>query len=255
LRTNSRLGRNEYARLVYPHEERPQASAGVVTHPQSPRSNLDELANKTRQLLRPYLHIRQFKKGSLLWREGETLGLLVAIKTGRVKVYRLLPTGRAVTLFLFGPGDICGFLPFLDGAPYPAHAQAIEDVEAEVLPRSALSQALRAEPELAAPLIALLGHRLREAMDLIQRLSTPGARSRVAAAVLALIPEAPGSEPVIRLPVTAQEFAGAIGITPETFSRALTHLERNRVLEREGGGRYRVLDLERLKQAAAPPVD
>jgi len=97
--------------------------------------------DQVRQLLRPYLHARSFRRGSLIWREGETSGLLVAIKTGRVKIYRLLPTGRAVTLFLFGPGDLFSFLPFLDGAPYPGHAQAIEDVEAEVLPRAALLQA------------------------------------------------------------------------------------------------------------------
>lgn len=228
---------------------------GHVTQPRSPGSNLGDLTNQARQLLRPYLHIRHFKKGSLLWREGETSGLLVAIKTGRVKIYGLLPTGRAVTLFLFGPGDLFGFLPLLDGSPYPAHAQAIEDVEAEVLPRSALLQALRADPDLAVALIALLGRRLREAMELIQSISTPGAPSRVAAALLALLLEGPASAPVVKLPVTAQELAGAIGIAPETFSRAVKRLEADRILAREGQGRYRVLDLEALKQAAAPPIE
>jgi CRP-like cAMP-binding protein len=221
----------------------------------APTPSLNDLASQARLLLRAHLHARHFRKGSLLWREGETSGLLVAITTGRVKIYRLLPTGRAVTLFLFGPGDLFGFLPFLDGSPYPAHAQAIEDVEAEVLPRSALLQALAADPGLAGALIALLGRRLREAMDLIQSLSTPGAPSRVAAALLALVPDEPEHAPVVRLPVTAQEFAGAIGIAPETFSRALKHLEEAGIVSREGLGRYRVLDPERLKQAAAPPVD
>jgi len=77
----------------------------------------------------------------------------------------------------------------------------------------------------------------------------------VAAALLALMPEEPESAPLVKLPVTAQEFAGAISIAPETFSRALTHLEDDRILTREGPGRYRVRDMERLRQAAAPPVD
>lgn len=228
---------------------------GHVTQPRSPDSSLDELTNQALHLLRPHLHIRHFKKGNLLWRAGETSGLLIAIKTGRVKIYALLPSGRAVTLFLFGPGDLFGFLPFLDGSPYPAHAQAIEDVEAEVLPRSALLQALHADPDLAVALIALLGRRLRAAMELIQSLSTPGAPSRVAAALLALLLEEPATAPVIKLPVTAQELAGAIGIAPETFSRALKRLEADGILAREGQGRYRVLDLEALEQAATPPSD
>jgi CRP/FNR family transcriptional regulator len=52
----------------------------------------------------------------------------------------LLPTGRAVTLFVFGPGDVFGFLPFLDGEPYPAYAQAIDDVLADVIPQTGLQR-------------------------------------------------------------------------------------------------------------------
>jgi len=216
-----------------------------------------DLANQARRLLSRHLHVRRFPAGSLLWREGETSGLLVAIRTGRVKIYRLLPNGRAVTLLLFGPDDVFGFLPFLDGRPYPAYAQAIDDVEAEVMPRSALLQALRAEPDLAATLIALLGERLRAAFDLIQGMSTRGVRSRVAAALLPLLTEAHDApEPtVIALPVTAHEFAGAIGVAPETLSRALKTLSDEGILAREGPGRYRVLDRLALELAAEPPLD
>ena len=227
-----------------------------MTQPRLPDPALGDLAGQVRKLLGPRLHARRFKKGTLLWREGETSGMLVAITTGRVKIYRLLPTGKAVTVFLFGPGDVFGFLPFLDGGAYPAYAQAIEDVEADVLPRSALLESLHADPDLAIALIALLGRRLRAELDLIQGLSTPGVQSRVAAALLALLAEEQPMTPlVIRLPVTAQEFAGAIGIAPETLSRALAHLEGTGIVAREAAGRYRVLNLPGLKEAAAPPID
>ena len=225
--------------------------------PPNPNSPTDEdLGAQLVRLVAPHLHVRRFRKGALLWREGEESGLLVAITTGRVKIYRLLPSARAVTLFLFGPGDVFGFLPFLDGQAYPAYAQAVEDVEAQVMPRSALLQALRADPELAVTLIGLLGQRLRTAFDVIQSLSTPGALSRVAAALLALAAEGGPNEPLaIQLPVTAQEFAGAVGVAPETLSRALKQLTDQRILARLGPGRYRVLDPEGLRQAASPPTD
>ncbi len=215
-----------------------------------------DLGREVRQLLRPHLQLRHFPKGGLLWREGETSGMLVAVKSGRVKVYRLLPSGRAVTLDLFAPGDVFGFMPFVDGEPYPAYAQAIEDVEAEVMARVTLLQALRAEPELGVRLLSLLGKRLREAFELIRSLSTPGARARVAAALLALVPEGqtPAGPVEVRLPVTAHEFAGALGLAPETLSRALTSLADEHLLERAGAARYRLLDLPAL-QAAAQPSD
>ena len=225
--------------------------------PAAPDAGAGDLGRQVRDLLRPHLQVRRFAKGSLLWREGETTGMLVALLSGRVKIYRLLPTGRSVTIFLFGPGDVFGFMPFIDGGPYPAYAQATEAVEAEVIAHSTLLQALRAEPDLAPPLLSLLSKRLRDAFDLIRSLSTPGARARVAHALLALVSESspePSGSVVVQLPVTAHEFADALGLAPETLSRALTGLAEERLLERAGAGRYRLLDLPALESAAQAPT-
>jgi CRP-like cAMP-binding protein len=73
---------------------------------------ISELAERARTVLAPWFRERRFAKGDLLWREGETSGWLVAIRSGHVKVYRLLPTGRAVTLFVLGTGDVFGFSPY-----------------------------------------------------------------------------------------------------------------------------------------------
>jgi CRP-like cAMP-binding protein len=229
-------------------------SAGL---PAASGSRVDRLALEACDLLRPYFERRRFATGALLWREGESAGLLVALDAGRVKVYRLLPSGRAVTVFLFGPGDVFGFLPFLDGEPYPAYAQALEDVEAHVMPRDRLVAAVREEPEVAIALLRLLGRRLREALARIESLSSPGVLPRVAGALLALLPgpeDPTAAARILRLPVTGGEFAAAIGVTPETLSRSLTKLEHSHVVHRLGHGRFQVLDLETLRQAAQGAV-
>jgi CRP-like cAMP-binding protein len=219
-----------------------------------PEPGFREFAQEATGLLRDHLHVRHFSKGSYLWHEGDDAGMLVSLKKGQVKVFRLLPSGRNVTLYILGPGDLFGFLPFLDGQAYPASALAIEDVEADVMGRGTLLQALRDEPELAAALIGLLGRRLRASFDLILSLSMSSARARVAQALLTIVPprDPATGHRVIDLPVSAQEFAGAIGIVPETFSRVLTNLVQDGILERDGSGRYRVLDLDRLEQASDP---
>lgn len=178
----------------------------------------------------------------------------MALRSGHVKVYRLLPTGRAVTLLVFGPGDVFGFLPFLDGEPYPAYAQAIDEVIADVMPRAHLLEAVRSSPEVAMALIALLGRRLRDAFDRIESQSTPGASARVAAAIHALALQDSALAPalLVELPVPASEFATAVGVSPETLSRAISRLESEGVLHRTGPGRLQVLDLKALAEAARP---
>lgn len=211
-----------------------------------------DLAVEARALLAPWFRERHFAAGAQLWREGETSGMLVAIRTGHVKVYRLVPTGRAVTLFIFGPDDVFGFLPFLDGAAYPANAQAIQNVAAEVMLRTDLLEAIRARPEVAMTLFSLLGRRLRESFDRIENLSTPGVVPRVAAALHALVPrDGPLPSPVIlELPVAGAEFAAAIGISPETFSRAVSKLVTGGIVHRLGARRLQVLDLVELERTA-----
>lgn len=216
---------------------------------------LRDVTAEVLELLEDHLHVRHFRKGNLLWREGDTSGMLVSLRSGRVKVYRLLPTGQEVTLYLFGPGDLFGFLPFLDGQPYPAYARAVEDAEADVMVRASLHRALEAEPELAIRLITLLGARLRTQFDLVRTLSIPSARMRVAHALLAAhSPEAAG-RPTIDLPVSNRDFARTLGLAPETLSRVLTLLVDEGILERAGSGRYRVLDPEGLARAAQPDPD
>lgn len=215
---------------------------------------VSDLAERARVLLAPWFRERRFSKGDLLWREGETSGWLVAIRSGHVKVYRLLPTGRAVTLFVLGNGDVFGFLPFLDGEPYPAYAQAIDDVIADIMPRADLLEAVRSDPNVAVTLLSILGRRLRDAFDRIENQSTPGVLSRVASAIHALVPpDTPsGTTFLVEFSVSASEFAAAIGVSPETLSRAVSKLAADGVVHRIGSGRLQVLDIDALARAAQP---
>lgn len=219
-----------------------------------PQPTRDALAREVKSLLAPYANRRRIPAGDLLWREGEDAGMLVAIEMGRVKVYRILPNGSAVTLLLFGPGDVFGFMPFLDGQPYPANAQTLDDVEAMVVSRADLQDAFRRDPQVALALVRLLATRLREAFDRIERASVPDVLPRVAGALAHLLPEPSAGRglTVVELPVRAGEFAAAIGVAPESFSRAITKLVEARVLHRLAPRRYQVLDAVGLRRASEP---
>ena len=146
-------------------------------------------AGKALEPLAPHFRPRRFPAGTVLWRAGESPSMVVAIETGHIKVYRTLPDGNVAALYLFGPGELFGFLPFLDGRPYPATAEAVDDVRARTMSREGLLRGLRENPAVALPLFSFLGRRLREAFDRIELLSARGALPRVAAALAALLQE------------------------------------------------------------------
>lgn len=211
----------------------------------------DEVARRARAVLARHLRRRTFRAGDLLWREGDAEGLFVSIRSGRVKAYRTLPGGSAVTLYLFGPGDAFGFTPFLDGRPYPASAQALTDVEAMTMTRAEFAGVLGRDPSVAPAVFELVAARLRDALDRVERASTPNVLPRAAAALASLLPDTgSGGLAVVELPVRSSELASALGVTPESFSRAMTRLVEAGVLHRLGPRRFQVLDAEGLRRAA-----
>ena len=226
------------------------------TRPPSLSEQRERLATEVRALLVPYAHPRTFEAGSLLWREGDDSGILVALESGRVKIYRSLPTGGTVTIYLFGPGDVFGFMPFLDGQPYPASAQALDEATGLVVSRADLRAAFERDPQVALALVKLLATRLREAFERIEQSSVPEVLPRAAAALASLLPEGreAGALAIVELPVRAREFAGAIGIVPESLSRAITKLVRAGVLHRLGPRKFQVLDACALRRAAGWPT-
>ena len=83
------------------------------------------------------------------------------------------------------------------------------------------------------------------------RIHAPEVLPRVAAALWSLVPEGAAAGPlaVVELPVPASELS-ALGIAPESFSRAVTKLVSLRVLHRLGPRRFQVLDPRGLRSVA-----
>jgi len=215
------------------------------------------LTEEAREALKPFSHTHTFHKGHLLWSEGDTEGFLVFLKSGQVKIYRLLPNGKAITLYVFGPRTVFGFMPILDDSPYPAYAQALEDCQADVISRSDLKNAVRTEPDLALLLMKHLAKRLRTAFDTIERLQSKGTDPKVASALAALADEAVNLRKeliILELPISAADFAQSLGLTPESFSRSITHLADKNIIKRLNRNRFQVLDLDALRKIAATVV-
>ncbi len=208
---------------------------------------------KVVRALEPYLHARTYKSGHVLWNEGDRDGRLVVLDSGRVKILRHLSDGKPILVYVFGPGDVFGFLPFLDGGAYPASAIAMEALDTRIMSRAKLRQALRAEPDLGLMLLATLGRRLRDAFVRIGDASRRDALVQTAAALVSLATSEELAKPllVVKIPEPSYSMAEQVGLTPESFSRALTRLVKAGVLHRMGPRKLQVLDPESLKNTAA----
>lgn len=105
---------------------------------------------------------RQFPKGKLLIKQGETgLGLFL-ITAGRVEVY-FEQGGMRTRLAILEPGDSLGEMSLVDDAARSTSAEALEDTECILLTRDGFSALRKEEPEVPWLIMSSLADKLREA--------------------------------------------------------------------------------------------
>lgn len=181
-----------------------------------------------------------FRKGEIVFSEGEeSVGFYVAVK-GRIKVYKLSSEGKEQILHIFGPGEPFGEVPVFTGQRYPAHAEAMEESRVFFFPKESFVNLVRRNPSLALNMLGVLSMRLRRFTALIDDLSLKEVPGRLAAYLLYLSPQEKGRGE-IELPVTKAQLASLLGTIPETLSRILGKMAAQGLIETDGR-RIRILD-------------
>ena len=207
--------------------------------------HLKALAEKTTE--------RSFKKGEVLFFEGEPGDALYIVNTGTVKVYRVAEDGREKTLALLGAGEFFGEMALLDEGPRSAIAETLEPCELYLLHRNDFLATLGENPSIALQIIRVLSLRIRQMNAQIMDIVFRDVRGRVASTLVDLcnrhgVPTPSGKR--IDLKLTHQELANLVGTARETVSRILAELQDLHCLTVDG--RYLVLkDMKKLEEYAA----
>lgn len=204
------------------------------------------------QRLVPLFVSRHVKKGAMVFVEGDTDGRFFVLADGLLKAFRNLPGGHSITVFNLEAGDFFGFIPLLDGGPYPVSVSAVEASQLFVLSREDFQRTLSESPELSSSLLAYTARRLRNCLDHVGQLGRKGAVARTAHALLGLVASGNKCEGSVELvlPSSQVEFARSIDVTAENLSRAFARLCQDGVIERTGTRQFRIPDIAQLARVA-----
>jgi CRP-like cAMP-binding protein len=187
-----------------------------------------------------------FRKGEIVFSEGEDAdGFYVAIE-GRIKVYKLSAEGKEQILHFFGPGEPFGEVPVFTGQRFPAHAEAMEESRVLFFPKESFVDLIKRNPSLALNMLGILSTRLRRFTALIDDLSLKEVPGRLAAYLLYLSTHKKESGE-IELSITKAQLASLLGTIPETLSRILGKMTAQGLIETEGR-RIRILDRKTLQE-------
>ncbi|MGQ9694048.1 MAG: Crp/Fnr family transcriptional regulator [Thermodesulfobacteriota bacterium] len=189
-----------------------------------------------------------FKRGEdIFYEDDEATGFYVVV-SGRVKIFKLSADGKEQILHIFGPGEPIGEVTVFAGKRFPANAQAVEETRAFFFPRAQFVELIRKDPSLALNMLAVLSQRLRRFSVLIENLSLKEVPGRLAAHLLYLSEKEKGLT-TLSLEISKNQLASLLGTIPETLSRILARMEKEKLIKSEGR-RITLLNRQALEEIA-----
>jgi CRP/FNR family nitrogen fixation transcriptional regulator len=167
-----------------------------------------------------------FGRNAEIYGEGEPADYLYKVISGAVRTYKVLSDGRRQIGGFYLPGNMFGLEVSVE---HTFSAEAIIDSKVLVIKRTVVIGLGARDSEVAHQLWTLTGRELQRAQDHILFL-VKTAQERVASFLLEMAGRtAAGS--AVELPMSRQDIADYLGLTVETVSRTLTHLELTAAIE------------------------
>jgi CRP-like cAMP-binding protein len=211
------------------------------------------LAPADRRKVAEVATVRRYEKGQMIFEQGSPSDAFYTISSGRVKIFRMLPTGKDLILEVFSTGDPIGALAVYDGRPFPASAAALEETTCVVIPRPVFFRLLEEHPSLVRGLMFGLTQRLVELTNRLTELSGTRIEPRFARLFLKLAGEMGRRErggTFVPLALSRQELADMTGTTIETAIRIMSRWGKQEIVRTERDG-FVILDREVLESSAA----
>jgi len=193
------------------------------------RAHAEFLAAQSRPIVLP--------AGQVLFRRGTPSTGFYMVRDGRMQLSVSNSEGVVKVLEIISPGGAFGHAVMFLREPYPVDATALVDTHLVFVPAAAVDRILDGDPAMARLMLASMARRLQSKVQDIAMLSLQSATQRIIAYVLGAIRDDTrqgGPSTTVELPALKQVLASRLGMTPETFSRAIRALSAEGLLTMDG---------------------
>jgi CRP/FNR family transcriptional regulator len=168
------------------------------------------------------------QKNSIVFRCGDRLDSLFAVRSGTIKLCLASDDGEEQILGFYLPGEIFG-LDAIESGRHTCTATALETSSVCAFPYANLSDICRQIPTLHEQLMQLVGKELNNENRLLLTIGKKSAEERLATFLLSLssrFSRLGYSSNEFRLTMSRQEIGNYLGLTIETVSRILTRFQK-----------------------------
>ena len=165
---------------------------------------------------------KSIPRETVIYRPGADCPSIAFVLSGLVRVYSVSESGREITLYEILPGETCilNASCLLSTSRYPAHAEAVTDVDALMIPAALFTGLVDREPAMRKYVLTLFSARLSAIMELVEEVTFGRLDRRLEEYLVEK-----SQDGILR--TTHQAVANDLGTSREVVSRLLKDMERH----------------------------
>jgi CRP-like cAMP-binding protein len=213
----------------------------------SKKSIFSALTTKEQEILLKNVTGTSYKKGEIIYKEGDKPSVLLCLCDGIVKVFKEGVGGREQIIRMRKPISFIGFRALFADENYIASAVAIEDCSICSVDKSTLIQLIRSNSELALKIIKELATELGVSNERTVNLTQKHIRGRLAESILFLV-DTYGLEEdrkTLKVYLSREDLANLSNMTTSNAIRTLSLFAHEEIIALNGR-RITVLDFREL---------
>lgn len=182
---------------------------------------ISELDAGLRKEFKSVCSLKIIKQGSQLADSGASCKYMMFVLAGCIKIFKLSPEGREITLFRVMPGDCCimSAACILSGKPFSAMAIAEEAVTAVAVPGKAFADFFGRSPILREYIMGMFADRFESIAMLVEEVTFNRMDKRLARFLVQ-------KQQHKKLETTHEAIAFELGTAREVISRLLNDFQK-----------------------------
>jgi CRP-like cAMP-binding protein len=155
------------------------------------------------------------------------------VAEGKVKIYKMSPSGQIKTLDYLEKGDFFGEMALLEKSERSAYALALEDTRLYVITHRDFQEFLVSKPKTLLTISKTVWSRLRKADREIEMFAFHKVRDRLIMCLVAQADKnaAKDKDKPLQIDITHQELSELVGTAREVISRNLKDLKEEKLIK------------------------
>jgi len=215
----------------------------------NPKSVFAVLTPKEREYLKQNYTCAFYKKGEIIFKEGDKPVGLMSLSEGKVKIFKEGVGGREQIVRMAKPVGFIGYRALFAEENHTATAVAIEDSVACVIDKESVFKVMRNNPDLSISIVKSFASELGFSNDRTVTLTQKHIRGRLAESLI-FLKDTYGYEDdgkTIKIYLSREDVANLSNMTTSNAIRTLSSFAQEDVIAIDGR-KIKILDLQKLER-------